>query len=274
MPLRPTAEATPARTAASTLGTTRQWMTPAQTPTCPAATRPAWAASTASTAATAALAAAACAWSDPASAPRTAPECAAATPASTATNASRRRWAWTSIPKATVCRRAATPSMRAAKGPAKRSSGWSWNGTACEALSGCSCAGADCGRLYGGPDLCMRAHAECLPTDCEAMDARGEGLCDAFFGYAWNGVTCVGISGCSCVGTDCGSTYSDNRRLQRCLLRVPWHGLRWLHRRDLLHRGMVRLRGWGRPLRLRRWGRHLSSAARSLHCGRRPGLRL
>lgn len=38
---------------------------------------------------------------------------------------------------------------------------------------------------------------------CVAQDARGEGACDGFFGYAWNGSTCVSVSGCRCVGSDC-----------------------------------------------------------------------
>ena len=45
---------------------------------------------------------------------------------------------------------------------------------------------------------------------CDPMDAAGDGLCDAFFGYAWTGSACVGISGCSCVGADCGALYSDS----------------------------------------------------------------
>ena len=50
---------------------------------------------------------------------------------------------------------------------------------------------------------------ECTTGPCAPMDARGEGLCDAFFGYAWNGSSCTGLSGCSCVGTDCGSTFDS-----------------------------------------------------------------
>jgi len=52
---------------------------------------------------------------------------------------------------------------------------------------------------------------ECpIPGPCVAQDAQGDGgPCDGFFGYAWNGSSCEGITGCSCVGTDCGSTYMD-----------------------------------------------------------------
>lgn len=42
---------------------------------------------------------------------------------------------------------------------------------------------------------------------CAAQDARGEGLCDAFLGYAWNGTRCVGLSGCRCVGAGCASLF-------------------------------------------------------------------
>ena len=38
---------------------------------------------------------------------------------------------------------------------------------------------------------------------CIAQDAAGVGACARFFGYAWNGRACVGISGCSCKGVDC-----------------------------------------------------------------------
>jgi hypothetical protein len=48
---------------------------------------------------------------------------------------------------------------------------------------------------------------ECASGPCAAQDARGSGACAAFFGYAWNGSACVGLSGCSCEGTDCGSTF-------------------------------------------------------------------
>ena len=39
------------------------------------------------------------------------------------------------------------------------------------------------------------------------MDARGDGLCDAFFGWAWSGSSCFGVSGCECAGTDCYRLY-------------------------------------------------------------------
>jgi hypothetical protein len=41
------------------------------------------------------------------------------------------------------------------------------------------------------------------PVECEPDDAVGVGMCDAFFGYAWNGMECVGVSGCNCNGADC-----------------------------------------------------------------------
>ncbi len=44
---------------------------------------------------------------------------------------------------------------------------------------------------------------------CDPMDAHGVGLCDGWFGFAWNGTGCYGISGCSCEGTDCGSAYES-----------------------------------------------------------------
>ncbi|MDQ3033083.1 MAG: hypothetical protein M3Y87_11745 [Myxococcota bacterium] len=46
--------------------------------------------------------------------------------------------------------------------------------------------------------------APCGAADCAPEDARGEGFCDAIVGYAWDGVSCRWLSGCSCVGADCG----------------------------------------------------------------------
>jgi len=53
-----------------------------------------------------------------------------------------------------------------------------------------------------GPDVADAAQ-------CAAQDAMGSGACAAFFGYAWNGSSCVGISGCSCVGAACRSLFSS-----------------------------------------------------------------
>jgi hypothetical protein len=43
---------------------------------------------------------------------------------------------------------------------------------------------------------------------CEPQDAKSDGeLCDAWFGYFWNGKSCTGFSGCGCKGEDCGKAY-------------------------------------------------------------------
>ncbi len=48
--------------------------------------------------------------------------------------------------------------------------------------------------------------ADCQPEDaCGAQDARSEGMCMAFWGYAWDGERCVGLSGCGCEGDDCAA---------------------------------------------------------------------
>jgi hypothetical protein len=52
----------------------------------------------------------------------------------------------------------------------------------------------------------------CLPatTDpCAPQDARGEGACTAVVGIVWDGDSCVTISGCTCVGSDCDETYAS-----------------------------------------------------------------
>lgn len=62
------------------------------------------------------------------------------------------------------------------------------------------------GRTYAHRGPCATADAG---VTCAAMDARGEGLCDLFLGFAWNGNTCVGQSGCRCVGADCARLFRD-----------------------------------------------------------------
>ncbi|MCZ7677432.1 MAG: class I SAM-dependent methyltransferase [Sandaracinaceae bacterium] len=53
--------------------------------------------------------------------------------------------------------------------------GVKWNGTACEGVGGCSCVGADCGRLFSSEAECMTAYAGC-------SGAPG-GPCGGFPGY-------------------------------------------------------------------------------------------
>jgi len=77
----------------------------------------------------------------------------------------------------------------------------------------CGCDGSDycngCLARSRGVDVDPSGRA-CGEPDCDAMDARSDGgACDGFFGYAWDGDSCVGISGCACVGRDCDSTYLE-----------------------------------------------------------------
>lgn len=44
---------------------------------------------------------------------------------------------------------------------------------------------------------------------CAAQDVAAEGPCALFLGIYWNGMACVGFSGCSCVGTDCSRVTPD-----------------------------------------------------------------
>jgi len=88
--------------------------------------------------------------------------------------------------------------------------GTKWDGTQCTMISGCSCQGADCGKLFAGPQGCKKAYAHCL---CHAMDAQGVGACKMILGYVWDGTQCTMISGCSCQGADCGKLFTS---LQDC----------------------------------------------------------
>ncbi|MDH5719175.1 MAG: hypothetical protein OEZ13_01005 [Spirochaetia bacterium] len=44
-------------------------------------------------------------------------------------------------------------------------------------------------------------------NQCETITAYDYGICSTFLGYAFDGGSCVGISGCGC-GDDCGLFYS------------------------------------------------------------------
>ena len=100
----------------------------------------------------------------------------------------------------------------------------------CEDGSTCAdglqcCAGCD--NSY----FCASAAGECPqvlcpvpppnPSTCPAQEARGVGFCAAFFGYAWNGRSCVGLSGCSCEGDDCDSTYDSPEACERAHYHCP-----------------------------------------------------
>jgi hypothetical protein len=62
------------------------------------------------------------------------------------------------------------------------------------------CCNSSCGICTDPGGGCITM--EC-PTGCAPEDARGEGACRQLLGYKWDGVACVAISGCDCVGFDC-----------------------------------------------------------------------
>jgi hypothetical protein len=77
----------------------------------------------------------------------------------------------------------------------------------------CACDGTTFEGSSSCPGRPYRAFGACPAADggvaCAAMDARGEGACDGYFGVAWNGADCVGLTGCRCVGADCGRAFRD-----------------------------------------------------------------
>lgn len=84
--------------------------------------------------------------------------------------------------------------------------------TSCEA--GTEVCGCD-GRRY--PSECHAARAgtsltaglACASTGCAEMDAVAQGMCGAFFGYAFDGTTCNALAGCACEGADCSRTFTQ-----------------------------------------------------------------
>jgi hypothetical protein len=93
-------------------------------------------------------------------------------------------------------------------GPCDQFFGFAFDGNSCVPISGCECVGSDCDALSPDPKGCGIKFGECL-DDCAPDNAKGVGMCLAFFGYAWNGKECVGLSGCACEGSDCGSLPMD-----------------------------------------------------------------
>ncbi|NIR59587.1 MAG: hypothetical protein GWO02_08720 [Gammaproteobacteria bacterium] len=68
------------------------------------------------------------------------------------------------------------------------------------------CCNASCGVCAAPGEACPAiacADAGTPSGPCDPYDAYGEGFCDLFLGYAWNGTDCVGLSGCECIGSDC-----------------------------------------------------------------------
>jgi hypothetical protein len=61
------------------------------------------------------------------------------------------------------------------------------------------------GQDFAASEFYLRVPA----SSCRAQDAAGVGPCDRFFGYAWDGKACVGVSGCSCEGADCGALHQS-----------------------------------------------------------------
>ncbi|HVH97945.1 MAG TPA: hypothetical protein VM869_04520 [Enhygromyxa sp.] len=95
-------------------------------------------------------------------------------------------------------------------GPCEAFFGVTWTGDNCVGVSGCECQGTDCDNLYEDSEQCWSDHALCeLGDPCAKDDAIGVGPCDAFFGYAWNGLQCEGVSGCQCEGPDCANLPQD-----------------------------------------------------------------
>lgn len=93
-----------------------------------------------------------------------------------------------------------------------------WNGAGCVPLgSGCSCAGADCGRLYETVADCVRDRRACYGNDCEPQ-AVSDDLCldctaEVFLGAFWDGRACFELHGCRCEGDGCALPF---RSLEEC----------------------------------------------------------
>jgi hypothetical protein len=90
--------------------------------------------------------------------------------------------------------------------------GTAWDGKTCVTLSGCSCQGNDCAKLFQSPADCTAAYKTCL---CAPMDAKGDGPCKMLLGWIWDGKQCTSIGGCSCKGADCNRLYGTQKECQQ-----------------------------------------------------------
>lgn len=61
----------------------------------------------------------------------------------------------------------------------------------------------------------LSAEEEAVDPRCPPQDAEGEGGCALFHGYKWNGMSCEGVSGCTCSGADCGNLFNTLEECQR-----------------------------------------------------------
>jgi hypothetical protein len=68
------------------------------------------------------------------------------------------------------------------------------------------CCDAVCGVCADSLGSCPDIYC---PLDCAPQDAYGEGPCAAYFGVKWDGKKCVGVGGCSCVGSACGELFES-----------------------------------------------------------------
>jgi hypothetical protein len=84
---------------------------------------------------------------------------------------------------------------------------WRWDGAECEEIRMGHCLGPDCATIHKTLADCQSATSQCIPVpdDCRRDDAISHGACAAYFGVRWTGTACENLSGCGCVGTDCGS---------------------------------------------------------------------
>ncbi len=79
------------------------------------------------------------------------------------------------------------------------------------ALAGCS---STTGPADASPDVVAEAGRDGSTGVCSAQNATGAGTCTLVIGYVWNGAACVGLSGCSCTGPDCGGLFMSQTACQ------------------------------------------------------------
>lgn len=75
--------------------------------------------------------------------------------------------------------------------------------------TGTFCCNASCGICVPPGGGCIELACVDAGGACAPQDARPEGPCEAELGVMWTGWGCRTISGCTCVGADCGSLYES-----------------------------------------------------------------
>ncbi|MCC6646290.1 MAG: hypothetical protein IT374_12050 [Polyangiaceae bacterium] len=114
----------------------------------------------------------------------------------------------------------ACPSAQCVQGTCTTSQPTCSVGPMCKTASDCPQLDAPCQQCPDGSVSCptvdcvggvcvFDAGGGCPAVSCAAQDAKGDGLCFGLLGVRWTGDACENVTGCQCLGADCGALYAS-----------------------------------------------------------------